>query len=66
MREPSSYEKTVGMTYQEAKDFLIKIGRWDENSWRDGFSIVAIASYYRKNLVHQAKSIINGGKNESN
>ncbi len=45
----SDYEKAVGMTYSEAREYLKSIGRWDDVSDQDGFSIVQYAIELKDN-----------------
>jgi len=39
----SDFEKEKGLTYQQAKDYLISIGEWDSVCDQDGYTIVETA-----------------------
>ena len=43
------FEKAKGMTYEEAKEYLKSIGKWERNKDYDGYSIIETACYH-KNL----------------
>lgn len=47
MKKISDYEKEMGMTYMEAKQFLMEVGEWENMKKQllslDGYSIIAYA-----------------------
>jgi hypothetical protein len=47
----SDYEQIKGMTYREAKEYLISIGRWKEVEDLDGYSIVEHACYLKNKAI---------------
>jgi hypothetical protein len=49
MNNPSYFEQTVSMTYEEAKEYLIKVGKWNKVKGYDGYIIVTYARWLKEN-----------------
>jgi hypothetical protein len=47
-QRPSDFEIAMGMTYDEAKKFLISTGRWENVEDQDGYTIIATAKYWKE------------------
>lgn len=48
MGKISEFEQIKGMTYQEAKDYLVKMGKWDGVKGYDGYSVVEYACWLKE------------------
>ena len=57
MKPVSEFEKTVGMTYQEAKKYLKDVGEWEKYKQYSGYEITSIAKSH-KDREEQNGSVI--------
>jgi hypothetical protein len=44
----SDFEESVGMTYEEAKKYLIQEDKWDKVKGQDGYTIVTYARWLKE------------------
>ena len=47
----SNFERDIGMTYLEAKEYLIRMNKWKNVSDSDGYSIVTYAVELRNTNI---------------